>query len=564
MAAIEAITKGSLGAGQATGKPNAAPVTGFGLLFAVSSETPATTEGPAFASGQTLPTTEHLVTEVDAMLGEGVDPLVQAQPDPEWSFASIAADAETGNDLMVGLEEITGVTMPSPLPGAEADAALVALGMTPSLPLDSEDAEQDVVLLDEVDDPDPTLVLAAPFAALLPDPALAQLNTETNPKDAPLQSLDFEPSLSLQNPKSAPNDLDQVFAPAGPNVNAQADTKAGVLQSLVHEASATLQGVEGPSASLLEPSVATFEGESQGKAGPASALPRAVSSSPLDPMTTDGLPVEPSPVSDIPQGHDASLLSPSTQPVKTTVARMTINPTAISPSAPFAATEPVVALEEPVKVRMSPDTSQIAAEKVDPFASGSKTQPVSGTSAPNLATILPENVSELPTPSAAGPMMAQLRQTLDTRDAAWRERLVTQVIGDARDGAQSVKITLRPKSLGDIQLNIEISRSETTVRIITETASAARLLLANEDLLSHLMDQSGVRLTSMTAQAAAPTGWLGQANGQSTSQNSGGQSGRDGAGGRKDRARGAEAARAEPAATLKLGDSSQLSINLMA
>jgi flagellar hook-length control protein FliK len=281
-------------------------------------------------------------------------------------------------------------------------------------------------------------------------------------------------------------------------------------------------------------------------------------------MTTDGLPVEPSPVSDGPQGHDASLLSPSTQPVKTTVARMTINPTAISPSAPFAATEPVVALEEPVKVRMSPDTSQIAAEKVDPFASGSKTQPVSGTSAPNLATILPENVSELPTPSAAGPMMAQLRQTLDTRDAAWRERLVTQVIGDARDGAQSVKITLRPKSLGDIQLNIEISRYETTVRIITETASAARLLLANEDLLSHLMDQSGVRLTSMTAQAAALTGWLGQANGQSTSQNSGGQSGRDGAGGRKDRARGAEAARAEPAATLKLGDSSQLSINLMA
>jgi flagellar hook-length control protein FliK len=553
MAAIEAITKGNLGAGQATGKPNAVPVTGFGLLFAVSSETPAPAEGPAFASGQALPTTEPPVTEVDAMLGEGVDPLVQAEPDPEWSFASIAADAETGNDLMVGLEEITGVTMPSPLPGAEADAALVALGMTPSLPLDSEDAEKDLVLLDEVDDPDSTLVLAAPFAALLPDPALSQLNTETNPKDASLQSLDFEPSLPLQNPESAPNDLDQILAPAGPNVNAQADTKPGALE-----------GVEGPSASLLEQSPATFEGESQGKAGLASALPRAVSSSPLDPMTTDGLPLEPSPVSDGPQGHDGSLLSPSAPPVKTTVARMTINPTAISPSAPFAATEPVVALEEPVKARMSPDTSQITAEKVDPFASGSKTQPTSGNSAPNLATILPENVSELPTPSAAGPMMAQLRQTLDTRDAAWRERLVTQVIGDARDGAQSVKITLRPKSLGDIQLNIEISRSETTVRIITETASAARLLLANEDLLSHLMDQSGVRLTSMTAQAAAPTGWLGQANGQSTSQNSGGQSGRDGAGGRKDRARGAEAARAEPAATLKLGDSSQLSINLMA
>ena len=78
MAAIEAITKGNLGAGQATGKPNAVPVTGFGLLFAVSSETPAPADEPAFASGQALPITEPPVTEVDAMLGEGVDPLVQA------------------------------------------------------------------------------------------------------------------------------------------------------------------------------------------------------------------------------------------------------------------------------------------------------------------------------------------------------------------------------------------------------------------------------------------------------------------------------------------------------
>jgi flagellar hook-length control protein FliK len=498
------------------------------------------------------------------MLGEGVDPLMQAQPDPEWSFASIAAEAETVNDFTVGLDEIAGVTMPSPLPGAEGDAVWVALGMTPSLPLDSEDAEKDVVLIDEVDDSDPTLVLAVSFAALLPDPALSQLNTEPNSENAPLQSLDFEPSLPLQGHEGAPLDPAQVLAPAGPNVNMQADTKAGALQSLVHDASAPLQGADGPSSSLIEQSAAPLDAESRGKLEPASVLSRAVSSSTLDPMTADSLPVEPSPVSDGPQGHEGSLLSPNTPPAKTTVARMTINPTAASPAVPFAATELVEAFEEPVKVRMSPDTSQITAEKVDPFASGSKTQPASGTSAPNLATILPENVSELPTPSAAGPMMAQLRQTLDTRDAAWRERLVTQLVGDSREGAQSVKITLRPKSLGDIQLNIEISRSETTVRIITETASAARLLLANEDLLSHLMDQSGVRLTSMTAQAAAPTGWLGQANGQSTSQNSGGQSGRDGAGGRKERARGAEAARAEPAATLKLGDSSQLSINLMA
>lgn len=68
----------------------------------------------------------------------------------------------------------------------------------------------------------------------------------------------------------------------------------------------------------------------------------------------------------------------------------------------------------------------------------------------------------------------------------------------------------------------------------------------------------------MTAQQMATTGWNGLASGQTGAQNSGGQSGRDGAGGRKERVRGAEAARAEPAPTLKLGDNAQLGINLIA
>jgi flagellar hook-length control protein FliK len=236
------------------------------------------------------------------------------------------------------------------------------------------------------------------------------------------------------------------------------------------------------------------------------------------------------------------------------------------PAEPLAATELAVAAtrEYPAQLRESTEAASIAPEKFDQLQSGSKAQTVLATLGPNLATMLPERTNELSLPNSTAPMMAQLRQTLDTRDASWREQLVTQVLGSARDGAQSISITLRPKSLGDIQLNIEINTSETTVRIITETASSARLLLANEDMLSHLMDQAGVRLTSMTTQHMTMTGWNGLASGQSTAQNSGGQSGRDGAGGRKERVRGAEPARADSAPILKLGDSSQLSINLMA
>ena len=171
------------------------------------------------------------------------------------------------------------------------------------------------------------------------------------------------------------------------------------------------------------------------------------------------------------------------------------------------------------------------------------------------------SVAQLPLSTA--PATELMRLTLDTRDATWRDRLVTQLVGDTRGGTQSLTISLRPKSLGDIQLSVDMSGGAATVRIVAETTSATRMIMANEDLLSSLMEQAGIRLSGISVQHATGAAWMGHAASQIVAQTAVSSAARDATTLRKDRTRGSEM-RAVPETNLKLGDSSQLGINLLA
>lgn len=551
MAAIDAISKGSIGSGQAAGKANPAPVSGFDLLFAVSSGAPAEGDVPAFAvgqdvliasDGQALPLSG--LPEIDADATTSLDvvvPLLEADLDPEWHFSNVVISPDIDDDLMQDTQALASV-MPLPAsPAAQEDVNLAALPMSSSVPLSADDDQKDLVSLDDVDDLGASLALAAFAAALTPSvmppgPEAerhsnhqltdASASVQPNIKDALAPSLTLQGQLSPKGEDGQPSYPATASEPAKTSLNIEPQLEDGVPNSLKQS------------------------GSQQPHVGRATNDATSAQTQTAERATND---------------LDAFVKSQS-EPSTTTVARLQINPINTVATDQFATKDQQAAdtRDYPAQFLASPESAEPVAASFEQLQPASKIQTVSANLAQNLATILPERTSELLAPNSASPIIAQMRQTLDTRDASWRERMVTQVMGSARNGVQSISITLRPKSLGDIQLNIEINSSETTVRIITETASAAKLLLANEDVLSHLMDQAGVRLTSMSAQQMATAGWNGLASGQAGAQNSGGQSGRDGAGGRKERVRGAEAARAEPAPTLKLGDNAQLGINLIA
>jgi hypothetical protein len=124
----------------------------------------------------------------------------------------------------------------------------------------------------------------------------------------------------------------------------------------------------------------------------------------------------------------------------------------------------------------------------------------------------PETARQAPPPSAEQAQTQVLRNALalNMRDAQWGQKLVAQIEKMHSDGQARYDISLRPKNLGDMRVHLEFHGDETQVRIVTETASAARVLIGGEDRLSQMLEASGFRLaafsSSMGGQAGAGQG----------------------------------------------------------
>jgi flagellar hook-length control protein FliK len=101
-------------------------------------------------------------------------------------------------------------------------------------------------------------------------------------------------------------------------------------------------------------------------------------------------------------------------------------------------------------------------------------------------------------------------------------RLVDQIVRGIGNGQSSFEIALRPRNLGPMHIRVQMAQSQVTVRIQTETASAARLLAAGEEQLAKGCEAHGLRLAGITTQttphqgpASSAQGFLGD---QATSQ----------------------------------------------
>ncbi len=95
------------------------------------------------------------------------------------------------------------------------------------------------------------------------------------------------------------------------------------------------------------------------------------------------------------------------------------------------------------------------------------------------------------------------RPALDTRRADWAEQFGAELEAARREGRFDIELSLRPKNLGELRIRIEISGSDTTVQIATETQSAARLISSHEERLAQILDASGLRLSAIAASVGA-------------------------------------------------------------
>jgi flagellar hook-length control protein FliK len=148
-----------------------------------------------------------------------------------------------------------------------------------------------------------------------------------------------------------------------------------------------------------------------------------------------------------------------------------------------------------------------------------------------------------------------VRAILDTRLQDFELRLAREVETAVRGMRSGLELSLRPRNLGEVKITIELVQDRAQVQIVTETAAAARLLAGGEERLSQMLDQSGIRLGAMVAQAGGGNGQGGR----------GGERGARGApiGGVSDR-KAAEMHRAGPLPATRKLEQTETSINLIA
>ena len=91
----------------------------------------------------------------------------------------------------------------------------------------------------------------------------------------------------------------------------------------------------------------------------------------------------------------------------------------------------------------------------------------------------------------------KLFQTLNMLSRNWGNKLIDKIEKSVIDGIEQLEISLTPRSLGRLNVTINIHDTIAKINIVAESASAAALLGEAEQKLSQMMEASGLKLASL-------------------------------------------------------------------
>ena len=91
----------------------------------------------------------------------------------------------------------------------------------------------------------------------------------------------------------------------------------------------------------------------------------------------------------------------------------------------------------------------------------------------------------------------KLFQTLNMLSRNWGNKLIDKIEKSIVDGIEQLEISLTPRSLGRLNVTINIHDTIAKINIVAESAGAAALLGEAEQKLSQMMEASGLKLASL-------------------------------------------------------------------
>ena len=183
----------------------------------------------------------------------------------------------------------------------------------------------------------------------------------------------------------------------------------------------------------------------------------------------------------------------------------------VAPTTPVAAvSEGDLAPEVIAPVTNAPRVAEVVLKSTTAQAPSVDITPAVVTDAPEGALpFAPANPQIVNDPAAmAKTADARVEAPLDMTSPTWTDSLIEDIQMQAADGAEQIDMTLTPERLGRLQIQIEMRDGAANIRIITETAEAARLFNEAQGRLSEMMERAGMDLAGHTA------GQQGDARGQ--------------------------------------------------
>ena len=91
------------------------------------------------------------------------------------------------------------------------------------------------------------------------------------------------------------------------------------------------------------------------------------------------------------------------------------------------------------------------------------------------------------------------QEILDLMESAWGEKFIRTIRNNINKGINKIDISLNPKNLGKLKIELEVIDDKTEIKINTENKQAANILNENHQKLSEMMDKENLRLGNFSS-----------------------------------------------------------------
>lgn len=108
------------------------------------------------------------------------------------------------------------------------------------------------------------------------------------------------------------------------------------------------------------------------------------------------------------------------------------------------------------------------------------------------------------------------QEILDLMESAWGEKFIRTIRNNINKGINKIDISLNPKNLGKLKIELEVVDDKTEIKINTENKQAANILNENHQKLSEMMDKENLRLGNFSSM-------LGENNGNKNNEKQDGE-----------------------------------------